>query len=159
MLAVLAASSFVWAQGRGGGRGAARRPRPLPLLYELGAVRRRRHSAQYTPLDIVNRSNVADLEVAWTYPIGENSAFIPLIVDGVMYTAVRRAVVALDAATGADVWRHPVEGAIGGRGFNYWESDNRSDRRLLFLNAGFLTASMPEPARRSRRSATTDEST
>ena len=138
---MLAASPFVWAQGRGGGRGGGGAAPAAPPSYTNWAqYGGGANSARYHPLDIINRSNVANLQVAWTYPIGENSAFNPLIVDGVMYTAVRGAVVALDATTGADVWRHPVEGAIGGRGFNYWESDNRSDRRLLFLNAGFLTA-------------------
>ena len=31
-------------------------------------------------------------------------------------------------------------GGIGARGLNYWESPDRSDRRLLYLNAGNLTA-------------------
>ena len=31
-------------------------------------------------------------------------------------------------------------GAIGARGVNYWESKDRKDRRLLYLNAGNLTA-------------------
>ncbi len=141
VLVVLVASSFAWAQGRGGGRGGgAAPPGPPPSYTNWAQYGGGAHSAQFTPLDIINRSNVADLQVAWTYPIGENSAFNPLVVDGVMYTAVRGAVVALDAATGADIWRHPIEGAIGGRGFNYWESGDRSDRRLLYLNAGFLTA-------------------
>src|SRR5206468_7564080 len=35
---------------------------------------------------------------------------------------------------------HENQGAIGDRGMNYWESADRKDRRLLFINAGFLTA-------------------
>jgi len=31
-------------------------------------------------------------------------------------------------------------GAVGTRGMNYWESKDRSDRRLFFINAGNLTA-------------------
>lgn len=49
-------------------------------------------------------------------------------------------IVALDAATGKEVWEHANEGAVGTRGINYWESKNRSDRRLLYVDAGFLTA-------------------
>jgi quinoprotein glucose dehydrogenase len=48
--------------------------------------------------------------------------------------------VALDGATGAEIWRRRLEGAIGDRGLNYWENRDRSDRRLMLLNAGFLTA-------------------
>ena len=54
--------------------------------------------------------------------------------------AQSNAMVALDAATGKELWTHPNTGAVGTRGMNYWESKDRSDRRLFFINAGFLTA-------------------
>ena len=68
--------------------------------------------------------------------------FNPIVVDGVMYRARRRnlSIVALDAATGKEIWTHRNEGAVGDRGMNYWESADRTDRRLLYINAGFLTA-------------------
>ena len=47
---------------------------------------------------------------------------------------------ALDAATGKEIWTHPNQGGIGARGLNYWESLDRSGRRLLYLNGGNLTA-------------------
>ena len=138
-LGMLVASSVIWAQGRGGGGGGAA-PAGRPSYTNWEQYGGGANSAQYTPLGIINRSNVANLEVVWTYPTGGNSAFNPIIVDGVMYTVARNAVVALDAATGSEVWVHPLEGAIGARGFNYWESRDRASRRLLFVNAGFLTA-------------------
>jgi glucose dehydrogenase len=99
------------------------------------------HSAQYSALDQINKSNVSRLEVAWTYPVAGTVTSNPIIVDGVMYAnAGGSAIVALDAATGEERWRHQHQGALGARGFNYWESDDRSDRRLLYLNAGHLTA-------------------
>lgn len=100
-------------------------------------------SDQYTALKQINKSNVKDLEIAWSYPTGErpNYLFNPVVVDGVMYViAKNNSIVALDAATGKELWTHPNEGAVGTRGINYWESKDRSDRRLLYLNAGFLTA-------------------
>jgi quinoprotein glucose dehydrogenase len=99
-------------------------------------------SSQYSSLNQVDRQNVAELEVAWTYPTGERSySFNPIIVDDVMYVQAKdRALVALDAATGRELWTHENRGQIGTRGINYWESDDRSDRRLLYLHAGFLTA-------------------
>ena len=51
-----------------------------------------------------------------------------------------RSIVALDAATGKEIWTHRNEGAVGDRGMNYWESKDRSERRLLYMNGGFLTA-------------------
>jgi quinoprotein glucose dehydrogenase len=100
------------------------------------------HSSQYSALSQINRSNVAKLEVAWTFPAGERSySFNPIVVDGVMYVAARDyEIVALDAATGKELWSHPNDGAVGGRGMNYWQSADGSDRRLLYLSAGFLTA-------------------
>ena len=98
-------------------------------------------SSQYSSLDQIDKSNVADLEVAWTYPTTESYQFNPLIVENVMYVlAHNRSIVALDAATGAELWRHANEGQVGARGMNYWESEDRSDRRLLYINGGHLTA-------------------
>src|SRR3954464_14206394 len=100
-------------------------------------------SSQYSSLDQINRKNVAQLQVAWTFPAGDTRTyrFNPIVVDNVMYTLAKNlAIVALDAATGKEIWTHENQGAIGDRGMNYWESADRKDRRLLFINAGFLTA-------------------
>lgn len=99
-------------------------------------------SSQYSSLKQINKSNVKELEVAWTYETGPGTyTFNPVVVDGVMYVlAQSNSVVALDAATGKQLWAHPNMGAVGARGMNYWENKDRSDRRLFFINAGFLTA-------------------
>jgi quinoprotein glucose dehydrogenase len=98
-------------------------------------------SSQYSSLDQIDKSNVANLAVAWTYQTTENYSFNPLVVENVMYVvAHNRAIVALDAATGMEIWRHANEGQVGARGMNYWESEDRSDRRLLYINGGHLTA-------------------
>ena len=100
-------------------------------------------SAQYSSLKQINKSNVKQLEVAWTYSTGERGTYVfdPIVVDGIMYVlAQNNSIVALDAATGKELWVHPNMGGVGTRGMNYWESKDRSDRRLLFMNAGFLTA-------------------
>jgi quinoprotein glucose dehydrogenase len=99
-------------------------------------------STQYSSLKQINKSNVRQLDVAWSYPAGDRTyLFGPIVVDGVMYVVARNnAIVALDAATGKELWIHENQGAVGARGINYWESKDRSDRRLLYLNAGFLTA-------------------
>jgi quinoprotein glucose dehydrogenase len=100
-------------------------------------------SAQYSALKHINKSNVQQLEVAWTYPTGEATIhrFGPLVVDRVMYVlSGSRALVALDAATGQELWTRHHEGRVGDRGISYWESADRSDRRLLYINEGLLTA-------------------
>jgi quinoprotein glucose dehydrogenase len=103
-------------------------------------------SAQYSELAQIDRSNVGKLEVAWSYPTGDNNpySFNPIVVDGVMYVLARNnSIVALDAATGAEIWTHPAERGttiITNRGINYWESKDRRDRRLLFASNHFLHA-------------------
>ena len=100
-------------------------------------------SSQYSSLDQINRENVARLEVAWTYQTGERGFYLfnPLIVDSVMYVLAHdHSIVALDAGTGKEIWRHENKGRVGERGMNYWESEDRSDRRLLYLNMGKLTS-------------------
>jgi glucose dehydrogenase len=100
-------------------------------------------SSQYSSLDQINRKNVSQLTVAWRYPASDMRTyrFNPIVVGDVMYTLARnQSIVAIEAATGKEIWAHENKGAIGDRGINYWESADRKDRRLLYINAGFLTA-------------------
>jgi glucose dehydrogenase len=98
-------------------------------------------SSQYSALDQIDKSNVTQLEVAWSYPTGENYLFNPLVVGDTMYVLAKgRSIVALDAVTGRERWVHPNEGPVGTRGMNYWRSSDGNDERLLYVNAGFLTA-------------------
>ncbi len=103
-------------------------------------------SAQYSALAQINRTNVGKLEVAWTYPTGDENKYVfnPLIVDGKMYVLARNnSLVALDAATGKEIWSQAAEPGttiITNRGINYWESKDRSDRRLLYSSNHFLRA-------------------
>jgi glucose dehydrogenase len=95
-------------------------------------------SAQYSALRQIDRSNVSKLELAWTYPTGDGQkySFNPVMVDGVVYVlAKKNSIVALDARTGKEMWTYtsdPPASIITNRGINYWESKDRSDRRLLF---------------------------
>src|SRR5258706_7098663 len=65
---------------------------------------------RYSPLDQVNRDSVGMLKIAWTYHTkdaaeGTTIECTPIVIDGVMYvTTVRTRVVALDAATGREIW-------------------------------------------------------
>ena len=101
-------------------------------------------SMQYSALKQIDKSNVGKLELAWSYRAPDlrgNFGFNPVVVDGVMYVLGQsNAIVALDAATGKQIWAHRVEGRPANRGINYWESEDRSDRRLLFGASGHLHA-------------------
>ncbi len=100
------------------------------------------HSSQYSALDQINKSNVDRLAVVWQFPVGQRSVlFNPIVVGDVMYVLARdNEIVALDAATGEELWAHPHDGPVTARGINYWESEDGADKRLLYLHAGFLTA-------------------
>ncbi|MBM5812717.1 MAG: PQQ-dependent dehydrogenase, methanol/ethanol family [Gammaproteobacteria bacterium] len=69
---------------------------------------RDQQQSYYSPLDQINRENVARLGFAWQYEIGSEHGFeaTPIVVDGVMYTSgAGGAVYAVDAATGAERWK------------------------------------------------------
>jgi quinoprotein glucose dehydrogenase len=108
---------------------------------------------RYSPLDQINKDNFSKLEVAWRFKtdsLGPRPEFnfqaTPLMVGGVLYTTAgsRRAVVALDAATGEMLWMHGEnEGKRGesaprqlsGRGVAYW-SDGRN-ARIVYVTPGY----------------------
>jgi quinoprotein glucose dehydrogenase len=99
-------------------------------------------SMQYSALTQIDRTNVSRLEQAWFYPVAGDPArlpFNPIVVDGVMYVAgAKGMVVALDAATGSPIWTSTEQAPE--RGLTYWESADRSDRRLLLNTGGGLRA-------------------
>jgi quinoprotein glucose dehydrogenase len=110
-------------------------------------------SSHYSALQQINTSNVNKLDVAWSYPTGDDVTytFSPLVVDNLAYFAAKQgSLVAVDAATGKEVWVHAFTaasgvpsrfgGIAGLRGANYWESKDRTDRRLLVPSGGFLQA-------------------
>jgi quinoprotein glucose dehydrogenase len=107
----------------------------------------------YRPLDQINAANFSDLEIAWrikTDSFGNRPEYklegTPLMVNSVLYATAgsRRAVIALDAATGELLWVHGEhEGARGGaaprqlsgRGLAYW-SDGKEER-ILYVTPGY----------------------
>jgi alcohol dehydrogenase (cytochrome c) len=68
---------------------------------------------RYSPLSQINRSNVRNLQLKWSYhPLyAKNSnnqnkmENTPLVVDGIMYTGTALETVALDAVTGRQYWK------------------------------------------------------
>ncbi|MBL7791202.1 MAG: PQQ-binding-like beta-propeller repeat protein [Saprospiraceae bacterium] len=102
-------------------------------------------ASHYSALTKINRSNIKKLQIAWTYTIGDNNAagMTPLVIDGTMYVVGRQGgVVALDAATGRELWIYPFKGATYqlDRGLLYWESKNRKDRRIFVARKNTLYA-------------------
>ena len=50
------------------------------------------------------------------------------------------ALVALNAVTGKEIWRHKFDGPIGQRGITYWQSKDGKDTRLFVNNRAHLRA-------------------
>src|SRR5215212_7038491 len=115
--------------------------------------------SRYSPLDQINASNFSKLEVAWRFKTDNFGPFpefklegTPLMVKGVVYTTAgtRRAVIALDASTGEQIWTHSLrEGKraavsprqLSGRGVAYW-TDGRGDERILYVTTGYRLVSL-----------------
>jgi len=109
--------------------------------------------SRYSPLDQISGANFSSLEVAWRFKtdsLGPRPEFklesTPLMVGGTIYTTggTGRAVVALDAVTGALKWTHKEDegprGAaaprqLSGRGLAYW-TDGREER-ILYVTPGY----------------------
>ena len=111
-------------------------------------------SSHYSALKQINTKNVNQLQVAWSYDTGDqtNYTFSPIVIDNIAYFAAKQgSLVAVDATTGKEIWVHEFPSAGGGRGgqfggisgqrgANYWESKDRSDRRILVSQGGFVHA-------------------
>jgi len=92
----------------------------------------RRH---YSPLTQIDRSNVGQLELAWSYRSGEPEGTMytsPLVVDGVFYGLSPSLVAfALNAASGEEIWRAELGLAPGmQRGLMWWQKNG--DQRIFF---------------------------
>jgi glucose dehydrogenase len=82
----------------------------------------------FSSLNQINRSNVQQLQVAWTYDTEESGGLqsSPLIVDGVLYGLTpSEKVFALNAATGQLLWKFDsgIKGTQPDRGLAYWAEE------------------------------------
>jgi quinoprotein glucose dehydrogenase len=111
-------------------------------------------STKYSTLDQINKENAKTLRIAWRFKTDNlgprpdyNLQVTPLMVNGVLYAqaGTRRAVVALDPATGEQLWMWRMdEGKRGGsaprqgagRGVAYW-TDGKGDDRILTITPGY----------------------
>jgi glucose dehydrogenase len=91
-------------------------------------------STHYSSLKQINRGNVKDLKVAWSFDTGETGGLqtSPIIVDGVLYGITpTQKIFALDASSGKLLWKFDsgVKGTQPNRGLAYW-SDGQ-DKRII----------------------------
>jgi quinoprotein glucose dehydrogenase len=109
-------------------------------------------SRRYSSLKQINRGNVNMLQQAWVFHSGDGSRNIeatPIIVNGVLYgPTAGRAIVALDAATGKEIWRYKMEEPANPgmedeparRGLVYWAGSKGYAPRILVGNGDWVYA-------------------
>ena len=91
-------------------------------------------TTHYSSLKQINRANVKQLKLAWTFDTHETGQLqsSPIVVDGVLFgISPTQKIFALDAATGKLLWRFDsgAKGTQPDRGLAYW-SDGK-DKRII----------------------------
>jgi len=116
----------------------------------------------YSPLTQINRSNVQQLKVAWSFDTAEPGGLqtSPIVVEGVLYGLTpTQKVFALNASTGKLLWKFDsgIRGTQPDRGLAYWSdapqrfdpqtiadfqrtSRSKTDRRILVGVMNFVYA-------------------
>jgi len=108
---------------------------------------------RHSTLTQINRENVSRLKRVWTYHTGEVDRgdatdrhsiapfeSTPIVVDAVLYFSTpSNRVIALDAETGAEIWKYDPQTESGKprryyqhRGVSYWQSEDGREQRVIF---------------------------
>ncbi len=106
---------------------------------------------RFSPLEQIHTDNVTHLVEAWRYPLPRRAArepvlaggyeLTPLAIGGVLYAAAADRVVALDGASGRELWRHRVAGEPPSRrGLAYWPGGEGVAARLFYIAGRRLVA-------------------
>jgi quinoprotein glucose dehydrogenase len=102
---------------------------------------------RYSLLNQINRQNVTNLQVAWTYHSGDGKDALqcnPIIAEGLMFAPTPgKFVAAVNAQTGKEVWRFKPEGRPAFRGLIYWPGRDGLVPRVMFCAGQFLYALNP----------------
>ncbi len=124
-----------------------------------------KYNSKYSPLSQINKENVKDLEIEWSwespdnvrakefkYPVSIYQA-TPIAIDGILYVSSSTAIVsAVDGVTGKTIWEYdpetyrskskPAHGGYIHRGVSYWDDGGEGriifgtpDARLIAINA------------------------
>jgi quinoprotein glucose dehydrogenase len=133
----------------------------LPLVAQKGAPSTQwmSYSAEngstgYSAADLVNRDNVKNLQVAWSWKFDNfgntNTEVTPIMVNGILYFPLspRRTIVAANAGTGETLWtwrppedeRETRAARTYARGVGYWKEGN--DERIITITPGFRLAAL-----------------
>ena len=104
---------------------------------------------RFSPLTQINARNVGRLVMAWTYKVGKVKAegitggteLTPLVVNGAMYIATAKNVVALEPETGKEIWTYELKsGEPTRRGVAFWPGEGTIPPRVFFTSGQRLIA-------------------
>ena len=97
-------------------------------------------SMRFSSLDLINKSNVKKLKLAWTFNSNDGKKGIeanPIVYNGLIYVPTPgNYIVCLDGSTGKEVWRYKVERGYHAakRGLLIWNDKKNNIQRLIFTN-------------------------
>lgn len=109
-------------------------------------------NTHYSTLSQINKDNVRQLHVAWSYDSGDafegsEMECNPIVVDGVLFaTTPKLRVIALDAATGKLKWSfdpnqgHRVFTKMRNRGVTFWADAQGQHKRIFVVARQYLYA-------------------
>nr|WP_228273840.1 hypothetical protein [Acinetobacter ursingii] len=88
---------------------------PFGMPENWTAYGRTNEGTRFSPFTLINRDNVKNLQVAWTYQTGDKGPGVdqntPLQIDNLLYSCSRNGIIAaLDVDTGKSVWKFDANG-------------------------------------------------
>jgi quinoprotein glucose dehydrogenase len=104
---------------------------------------------RFSPLSEIDTGNVEQLEQAWSFRLrpeggaGLLGGTVPIVIDGIMYLPLGNAVVALEAHTGRELWRHQIANGLVRRAVSYWPGEGTLGPRLFYSTGNALVALDP----------------
>jgi quinoprotein glucose dehydrogenase len=84
-----------------------------PSGQRLALARSRRGGQRFSPLKQITPSNVARLQTAWTFDTGATGIQVtPLVINGIMYVAAGKDILALEPETAKVIWKYTAPAAV-----------------------------------------------
>ena len=85
-------------------------------------------SDKYSPLSQINKDNVDELKLAWTYRSGVSGSVLsvqtnPIYSKGLLFTTSDCCLIGVDARSGAEVWKRALPPPVARRGLTYYEGN------------------------------------
>jgi len=97
-------------------------------------------SMRFSSLDIINKTNISKLEIAWIYNSKDGKKGMqanPVVYDGLVYFPTPgNHIVCLDGKTGKEIWRYKAKKGynVAKRGLTVWNDKKNKIIKLFFTN-------------------------